>query len=243
MSNFTDYNNIQQSTENSCGAFAVNACLCQLQLNVKKSIKSLDEGNLVNGYTSTAQEVDLTANSDKKKAAENTYKVTGNLTIDFPQHTATYYAFNSSKQNAPSAMCKTAYEFNGQNGNKINLYYTTGASAIFSSVNQSTNQGFTNNLFDTEKSLINGINNNIQVTETSEYSVPTNSDVHLLLVQHTGGMHWFSVCADTKDTCNIYDPGTGTVYDVSNDKLNQQSSIRLNNVDYTMPGLWILLKK
>ncbi|GAB6260489.1 hypothetical protein [Photobacterium sp. R1] len=243
MSNFTDYNNISQTTNNSCGAFAVNACICQLGLTGKKSIKSLDSNNLANGYTSTAQEVDLNADSNKTTAAENTYKVTGNLTIDFQQHTATYYTFNSSQQNAPSAMCKVAYEFNGQNGKKINFYYTSAASETFSSINQSANQGFKDNLFDTEKSLINGINNDIKVTEASDYAVPENSDVHLLLVQHPGGMHWLSVCVKTLDTCNIYDPASGTVYDVANDKLNKQSSIKLNNTNYTMPGLWVLLSK
>ncbi|QUJ70488.1 hypothetical protein KDD30_20565 (plasmid) [Photobacterium sp. GJ3] len=241
MANYVDYNNIAQSTENACGAFAISASLCQLNLKSAQTVQSLDQTNLANGYSAASQVIDLRQDANKKTAAENAYKITGNLDIHYDTLKATYYAINSSKENSPSALCKIAYDFNGNTAAKIKLCYLESAKNIFSAITQSDNTGFGDNLFSTESDLIHSIDGDIGISEENSYAVPSGHEVHLLLVQHDQGKHWFSLCVNDESSSSLYDPANGKVYSVNNSDLNNQSQLNLDNTNYVLPGLWIEL--
>ena len=185
----TRYQNVVQTTANSCGAFALAAALAHS--NPESLIDCLDVNLVATGYTLFTP----------APFAQSLYQFTGNLSLNFINAQATYqYQSPAQDMNAPSALVNTAINF-GVAANRIRVFYTTGGNTLFGAI-AVTNNGAGANLLATETTLLD--EDNVIVNGPTPYALPVNPQVHLLVVNH--GTHWIALTHD-----QVYDPATGFV--------------------------------
>jgi hypothetical protein len=184
-----NYQNVVQTSVNSCGAFALAAALTEV--NPNGLINGLDVNNLGNGYSLFNPE----------PFAQCLYQFTGNLSLNFLTGQATYqYQSPAADMNSPSAIVTSAINF-GVAANQIRVLYTTDGNNLFGAITV-TNNGAGANLLQTETTLL--AQANVNVVGPTPYVLPVNNQVHLLVVNN--GTHWIAL---TKNA--VYDPATGFV--------------------------------
>lgn len=184
-----NYQNVVQTSVNSCGAFALAAAMAEF--NPNSLINGLDVNNLGLGYTLF----------NPAPFAQSLYQFTGNLLLDFATGQATYqYQSPAQDMNAPSALVVTALNL-GVADNQIRVLYTAGGNTMFGAITV-TNNGAGTNLLQTETALI--AQTQVHVVGPTPYVLPANNEVHLLVVNN--GTHWLALTNN-----EVYDPGTGFV--------------------------------
>lgn len=219
---FAAYNGVQQTTANSCGAFALAAAL--VHLGRIDATYILNTADLAQGFNQRRSAL----------LAEFIYQSTGNLLLDHANGDATYQYLNPvSDMNAPSALACKATEFGVTH---INSFYNNAAGLVFSAF-QVTNAGAGVNLLDTEINLINpprygNVNGPVDYDE-----LPAINEVHLLLVNNND--HWVVISNN-----QLYNPGDGFVGPYTANHPLPLTAISYNNgADQHLPfcGLWMSL--
>jgi hypothetical protein len=222
---FAAFNNVVQTTPNSCGAFALAAALVHLgRLQVTNVLNTAD---LAQGFNQPGPQ----------SQAQNIYQVTGCLNLDFVHLNATYrYQAPVADMNPPSALAYMAVRYGTTPGN-ITINYDDAADQTFSAI-AVVNNGGAGDLLNTEIALINSpaygnVNGNVDYT-----ALPGLNEAHLLLVNNN--THWIVI-----NNNQVYDPGTGYVgaYVVNNPLPLATLTYTLNNVAqvFQFSGLWIRL--
>ena len=223
---FNAYNNVVQTTPNSCGAFALAAALSHL--NHAQLTNKLNAADVSQGFSVP----------DPQGFAQSIYQVTGNLFIDFVHGNATYrYQAPVADMNPPSALAFMAV-LHGVDPNNININYNQVADLAFNSINV-LNNGGAGNLLDTETAIINipPVLGNIHGPVNYD-ALPGPGKAHLLLVNNK--QHWIVI-----NDQHVYDPATGYVGGyVVNDPLPLTTlTYNFNHITEVcnFSGLWIEL--
>jgi hypothetical protein len=226
---FTNFNGIQQTTANSCGAFALAGAMDNFGIPLpNQNAHLLNTANLAQGFN---QAVSVVSNAGGPAAFGNSiYAITGNLLLDLTVPDASYqYTAPVSNMNSPSALAYVATLF----GFATVIYYDPTGHATFNAVtvNNPTGQG---NLFDTELAII-GTQPAITVTPSPAYiTLPAANQVHMLLVNNN---HWVAI-----NNTQLYDPATGYVGVYNVNPLPLQTISYMHNgviEDYDFSGIWI----
>src|SRR5689334_7499366 len=114
------YKNIKQTTDNSCGAFALAAALSHL--GRAQIIGQLNTERISDGFHSPAPAA----------FAQRIYQITGCIVLGMTEATYKYTA-PVSNRNAPSAMAYMASQL-GLQTNQIRVLYNNDAGRIFGSM-------------------------------------------------------------------------------------------------------------
>jgi hypothetical protein len=222
---FAAFNNVIQTSPNSCGAFALAAALSHLgRVQITNVLNTAD---LAQGFNQPGPQ----------SLAQLIYQVTGNLDIDFANLNATYrYQAPVADTNPPSALAYMAVRF-GVTAANITINYNNAAEQAFSAI-AVVNNGGAGDLLNTEIALINSptygnVNGNVN------YGVlPAANEAHLLLVNNN--THWIVITNN-----QVYDPGTGFVgaYVVNHPLPLTTLTYILNGIveAFQFSGLWIKL--
>lgn len=192
---FAAYNGVQQTTANSCGAFALAAALSHTgYAPADVLINELNTTNLANGFNQPGP----------RAFAQRLYQITGCLFIDFaPPAKATYqYQKPVADMNPPSALAYMASKMLVPVA-RLAIRYNNVAQAVFSNITV-TNPGVPalNNLLQIETALIH--NQYGTVAQASYSALPAANAAHLLLVSNN--RHWIAI-----NNTQLYDPATGYV--------------------------------
>lgn len=222
---FAAYNNVVQTTPNSCGAFALAAALAHVgQVQITDI---LNTANLAQGFNQPGPQ----------SLAQHIYQVTGCLDLDMANLNATYqYQAPVADMNPPSALAYMAVRF-GINPANLSTNYNNAAELAFNAI-AVVNNGGQGNLFLTEQALINPpVYGN--VTGPLDYNVlPAANEAHLLLVNNN--THWIVI-----NNNQVYDPGTGYVgaYTVNNPFPLATITYTVGNLVnvFQFDGIWIKL--
>jgi hypothetical protein len=230
---FTNYNGIQQTTANSCGAFALAAAMDNFGMPLpNQNAHLLNTANLAQGFD---QAVSVVSNTGAAAFGDSIYEVTGNLLLDLtvPEATYQYTAPAVSDMNSPSTLAYVASLF----GFAPVVYYDATGFATFNGVpvTNPTGQG---NLFDTEVAIMA---TQAAITVTASLggytTLPAANQVHILLVDNN---HWVAI-----NNTQLYDPATGYVgvYNVNAPLPLVTITYMYNGIveDYNFSGIWIEL--
>ena len=236
---FDNFDTIKQGAENSCGAFALAAALCNFVLVPQtQQALLLNTANLATGYNQPGHAVSNTGSPTA--FAESIYVITGNLS--FGIGVANYqYSELVSNINPPSALVYIATLF-GFAPNRIAVRYTNAGMEMFQAL-AVTNTGTGGSLLNTEIGLLNGINNNqgMIIAGPMDYeNVPTAMQVQLILVNR--GRHWLAI-----NSTQLYDPGNGYVgpYVLADEGAGQLSwnyKVGEETHENGFSGIWIELR-
>ena len=222
---FAAFNNVVQTTPNSCGAFALAAALVHLgQVQVTNVLNTAD---LAQGFNQPGPQ----------SKGQFIYQVSGCLNLDFVNGNATYrYQAPVADMNPPSALAYMAVR-NGITPGNITINYNNAAGLVFSAI-AVVNNGGAGDLLNTEIALINSpaygnVNGNVNYN-----ALPGANEAHLLLVNNN--THWIVI-----NNNQVYDPGTGYVgaYVANNPLPLATITYTLNDVAqvFQFNGLWIKL--
>jgi hypothetical protein len=234
---FDIFNGIEQSTANSCGAYALAAALENFGLAQQThQANLLNTANLATGYSQAGPAVSNTEGAGA--FAASIYQVTGNLLLS---NTAIYeYLVPVSDMNPPSALVYVATLF-GYSPNHIAVRYTNAGMATFDAL-QVTNNGTGGSLLNTEIDLLTIINQNqgmIIVGPVNYNGIPDATHVQIVLVQN--GQHWIAV-----NNAQLYDPGTGYVgaYQLVDNEGQLSFDYEMADVTHEndFSGIWIELR-
>lgn len=228
---FNAYHGVQQTTTNSCGAFALAAALTHLGSATLPDI--LNTGNLAQRYTAPGPAA----------LAQRIYQITGNLLLNLlaPTPTATYrYQAPVNDYNPPSALAFVARQF-GLAVNNIIVYYNNNAAGILQHI-QVTNVGAGTDLLATEIDLITTqpayglVNGPVNYTQK-----PGPKEAHLVVVENLN--HTIAL-----NETELYDSAYGYVGPYT---LNNNGPLPLTQISFTLPsgptvnyqfsGVWIKL--
>jgi len=218
---FNNYNGVEQTSTNSCGAFALAAALDHIGHANYTNI--LDTANLANGFTAAGPAA----------FAQSIYQITGCLNLGL--NTATYqYEAPVEDMNPPSALAYMAVQ-HGANPANIMTRYNNAAMATFQAMNV-TNPGGAPDLLNTEIGLINPPALGNIVGPTDYIALPVGGQAQLLLVNDNA--HWIAI-----NSFQVYDPGTGFVGPYAADPGFTAFTYVFNGAprSYTFSGLWIQL--
>lgn len=226
---FAAYNGVQQTTVNSCGAFSLAAAFSHFGLAQMPQL--LDTGNLTLGFSKPGPEA----------FAHRIYQITGNLSLDIMQRTATYrYSNPVSDFNSFSSLTYVANLF-GMEMQRLRVYYNDSAECALNllQVSNRGRHGKKSNLLETEIDLITGPAY-ANVTGPAGYTqLPLDNAVHLLVVDQF--MHSIVISAH-----ECYDPATGYVGPYNTNAITAQAplmqiSYRHLGMTYQMAfsGLWL----
>lgn len=213
---FNAYQGVQQTTDNSCGAFSLAAALVHLGSATIPNI--LNTGNLAQRYTAPGPEA----------LAQRIYQTTGNLLLNLlaPAPTATYqYEEPVGDYNPPSALAFVARQF-GPAVHNIIVYYNNQAAGLLQNI-QVTNVGAGADLLETEINLITTqpayglVNGPVNYTQK-----PGPNEAHLLVVENLN--HTIALNEN-----EVYDPGYGYVGPYT---LNNNGPLPLTQISFTLPG-------
>ncbi len=221
---FAAYNGVQQSTNNSCGAFALAAALVHLNRATVPAL--LDAANLKsNGWGQLAP----------KNLALAIYQTTGCLNINtgIVPRTATYqYANPVVNMNPPSALLYMAAKHGVK---EANISYNAAAQAFFTATGVTNASAGGLNLLEMETDIIH-TPFYANITAPVNYNrLPVANEVHLILVNNYS--HWVVISNN-----ELYNPGNGFVgaYTINNPFTN----INYNNgapQTLQFSGMWISL--
>jgi len=229
---FANFSTIQQTSLNSCGAFALAAAMDNFGLALQKqTAKLLNTVDLAQGFNQADTVIDVGTPAD---FAGSIYQVTGNLLIDFIAMEATYQYTNPvSDMNSTSTIAYVANLF----GFTTTVFYDATGQTTFSFVQvpNVTGQG---NLFATEVAIMGTVPITITASLAGYSTLPAQNQVHILLVNNN---HWVAI-----NDKQLYDPGTGYVgaYTVN-------APLPLATItypygggikDYPFSGIWIQLQ-
>ena len=215
---FVTYNGVKQTTVNSCGAFSLAAAFSHFGLAQMPYV--LDTANLSQGYTLPGPEA----------FAQRIYQITGNLSLDIMQRTATYrYGNPVSDFNSFSSLTYVANLF-GMEMQRLRVHYNENAESALNllQVSNYSRSCKTANLLQTEIDLITGPAY-ANVTGPAGYTqLPLLNAVHLLVVDQF--MH--SVVINAHE---CYDPATGYVGPYSTNAIT--SLTPLTQITYRHQGM------
>lgn len=231
---FTEYDGIQQTSVNSCGAFALAAGMTNFGVELlDQNAHLLNTADLAQGFDQAVSAISCQGGA--AAFGDSIYQVTGNLLLDLTAPSATYrYEAPVADMNSPSTIAYVAVLF----GFAPVVYYDNTGQGTFTAVpvTNLTGQG---NLFDTEVAIM-ATQGGITVTGSPDgyTNLPAADQVHLLLVNND---HWVAI----NDT-QIYDPATGFVgaYTVNDPLPLATISYMYEGVinDYGFSGIWIQLQ-
>jgi hypothetical protein len=188
---FAAFNNVAQTTANSCGAFALAAALTHVgQAQVTNVLNTADLGQ---GFNQPGPQA----------LAQDIYQVTGCLSLDMANLHANYrYQAPVGDMNPPSALAYMAVNY-GVDPAHLYINYTNAAEQAFNAI-AVVNNGGAGNLFETEVALIDSPTYGNVLGAQDYNNLPAANEAHLLLVN--GSTHWIAI-----NNNQVYDPATGYV--------------------------------
>ncbi|MVT09003.1 hypothetical protein [Chitinophaga tropicalis] len=217
---FERFQGVNQTSPNSCGAFALAAALEDMGL--AEIPMALNTEVIVEGYTKPSPQA----------YAQRIYQITGNVMLG--ESVAMYqYSSPAMHQNPPSALTCVAHR-SGMEASCIRVSYNIAAQEYFSRL-ELQNISPWPNLFDAEVALISPQFG--EVMGPVEYlSFPEKNQVHLLGVNDH--KHWIVIGYDT-----CYDSASGTVCRYDREQpLPLRTFITLER-KYKFSGWWISLER
>lgn len=241
---FNSFDNVVQTTTNSCGAFALAAALVNFDLADQTTQACLlNTADLKKGYTASGPSVVYSGAASA--FAESIYQVTGNLLLG-TDATYEYDTPTNVNMNPPSALVYVATLF-GHPPGTIAVKYTGAGMGLFEPLGV-TNKGWGANLFATEINLLSLIagSSAMVIAGPMDYAGKPKTEGFVQIVLVNDGGHWLAISNN-----QLYNPGDGYVG-------NYQLAIDQDNVSfeyitgvepdqktnkYVFSGIWIELPK